>query len=108
MQDRSLEIVQNTSLEVVQNRSRGLASLVFTGTVVLESDTEFGGLIIGVAATTVGLSVLLHGISAWPASNRYARWYRRSEESNPEPMVEGTQVPMVPHRRPGDISGMAE
>ncbi|MDJ0790545.1 MAG: cation:proton antiporter [Acidimicrobiia bacterium] len=85
---------------------RGLASLVFMGTVVVESDTEFAALIINVAAATVALSVLLHGVSAWPASNRYAQWYERSEEADPEPMVEGQEVKMVPHRSPGDVASM--
>ena len=80
---------------------RGLASLVFMGTVIVESDTDFAGVIIRVGAATVALSVLLHGVTAWPASKRYAQWYERSEEADPEPMVESQDVKMVPHRRPG-------
>jgi sodium/hydrogen antiporter len=54
---------------------RGLASLVFVGTVVVESRPEDGPAIVAIGAVTVGLSVLLHGITAWPASVRYARWF---------------------------------
>ena len=54
---------------------RGLASLVFTGTVVAQTGTTEGIEVILVAATTVGLSVLLHGITAWPFSRAYARWF---------------------------------
>lgn len=54
---------------------RGLASLVFTGTVVAQTETSTGLEVIAVAATTVGLSVVLHGLSAWPMSGWYARWF---------------------------------
>jgi NhaP-type Na+/H+ or K+/H+ antiporter len=56
---------------------RGLASLVFMGTVVVESDPAFRSAIVTLGATTVALSVLLHGITAWPGSVRYAAWYKR-------------------------------
>jgi NhaP-type Na+/H+ or K+/H+ antiporter len=88
---------------------RGLASLVFMGTVVIESDPGAAPLIVAIGATTVVLSVFLHGLSAWPGSRRYSAWYARvvtarDDEVMPEsrevvhmpPTTMGTQV-----RRPG-------
>jgi sodium/hydrogen antiporter len=49
---------------------------------------------------TVGLSVLLHGLSAAPLVARYARWYE-SQPPDRLPLMEG--VPASHHRwaRPG-------
>lgn len=66
---------------------RGVASLVFAGTVVVEAQPADGEAIVTIVATTVALSVLLHGLSAWPLSNLYGSWYQRSQESEDE-MVE--------------------
>jgi NhaP-type Na+/H+ or K+/H+ antiporter len=60
---------------------RGLASLVFMGTVVIDSDPAFGQAIVSVGATTVALSVFLHGLTAWPGSVRYASWFQRSRHA---------------------------
>ncbi len=76
---------------------RGLASLVFMGTVVLGADAGGAEAIIAVGATTVGLSVLLHGLTAWPLSARYARWYATSMQSDgTEEMVESQAVEHMP------------
>jgi len=71
---------------------RGLASLVFMGTVVLESDPNEGSAIVAVAATTVGLSVILHGLTAWPASGWYAAWYESMDPALMDDMVESKEV----------------
>jgi NhaP-type Na+/H+ or K+/H+ antiporter len=54
---------------------RGLASIVFA---VIVEDTFHAdaGTILTACYLTVGLSVLLHGLSAAPLVNRYAGWYR--------------------------------
>ena len=54
---------------------RGLASIVFAVVVedTFHSHTET---ILTACYLTVGLSVLLHGLSAAPLVNRYAEWYR--------------------------------
>jgi NhaP-type Na+/H+ or K+/H+ antiporter len=70
---------------------RGVASLVFVGTVVVEARPSDGETILIIVATTVAMSVLLHGLSAWPLSNLYGRWYQRTQESE-EPMVESVEV----------------
>ena len=54
---------------------RGLASLVFVGTVVAQIGTETAAEVIAAGAVTVLFSVFLHGASAWPLSVRYARWF---------------------------------
>ncbi len=76
---------------------RGLASLVFMGTVVVESEPDSAAAIISVAATTVALSVLLHGLSAWSGSVRYAAWYKRSvSEKGTDEMPESKEVLHMP------------
>ncbi len=85
---------------------RGLASLVFMGTVIVSSDPSFAPTVFKVGATTVGLSVLLHGITAWPASNRYASWYNRAEDMSEDDMVESSDVEMMPGRRLDGRFGM--
>jgi NhaP-type Na+/H+ or K+/H+ antiporter len=54
---------------------RGLASIVFAVIVVEESALPHEHLIVNAIYVTVGLSVLLHGISASPLADLYARWY---------------------------------
>jgi sodium/hydrogen antiporter len=54
---------------------RGLASIVL-GLLVAEEHIAGVQLIGRVVAVTVGLSVLLHGLSAVALADRYARWYR--------------------------------
>ena len=77
---------------------RGLASLVFMGTVVIESGPAFGETIVAVAATTVALSVFLHGLTAWPASVRYAAWFQRSKSSKEaHEMPETMEVAHMPN-----------
>ena len=77
---------------------RGLASLVFMGTVVVGANADEAAGILAVGATTVGLSVLLHGLSAWPASARYADWYEgttaRMDDSQ---LPEEQQVEHIPN-----------
>jgi NhaP-type Na+/H+ or K+/H+ antiporter len=66
---------------------RGLASIVFAILVLQEADLPHTDTILLATYATVGLSVLLHGLSAAPLAQRYARWYeahaRDSMESHP-------------------------
>lgn len=61
---------------------RGLASIVL-GLLVAEEHVSGVQLIGRVVAVTVGLSVLLHGVSAVAISDRYARWYERAAGAAP-------------------------
>jgi NhaP-type Na+/H+ or K+/H+ antiporter len=51
---------------------RGLATLILTIEIVDESTLDNAPTIANTALFTVGLSVLLHGLTAWWGSNRYA------------------------------------
>jgi NhaP-type Na+/H+ or K+/H+ antiporter len=54
---------------------RGLATIVFAALVVTEADLPGTNTIVLAAAITVGLSVLAHGLTAYPGSQKYADWY---------------------------------
>jgi sodium/hydrogen antiporter len=53
---------------------RGLASIVFAVLVLQEAQLPHTDTILLATYVTVGLSVLLHGLSAAPAARRYATW----------------------------------
>jgi NhaP-type Na+/H+ or K+/H+ antiporter len=68
---------------------RGLASIVFAIIVVDEYELPHADTITLVIYLTVGLSVLLHGLTAAPLAGAYARWYEGeapSMESVPSPL----------------------
>lgn len=54
---------------------RGLASIVFATTVVIETDLPGAPIISLVMAATVTASIVLHGATAWLGSNAYADWW---------------------------------
>ena len=56
---------------------RGLASIVFA-VIVEDTHQAHASALLTACYVTVGLSVLLHGLSAAPLVNRYARWYQAS------------------------------
>jgi NhaP-type Na+/H+ or K+/H+ antiporter len=74
---------------------RGLASLVFAGTAVVESDAEGAPLIVAVVSVTVAMSVILHGVSAVPLSRVYARWFKHMDAEDPS-MPEADEVDHMP------------
>lgn len=69
---------------------RGLATIVFAALVVEDSNLPGIETITTVAAVTVGLSVLLHGLSAYPGSQRYAGWC--ASRSDPDALAEAQPV----------------
>lgn len=72
---------------------RGLASLVFVGTVVARTGTEAAAEVIAVGSVAVALSVVAHGITAWPLSSVYARWFEgMGEDEDAEAMPEMREV----------------
>lgn len=77
---------------------RGLASLVFAAIVILDSDITDTDPIITVVILTVALSILLHGVTAYPGSNAYADWYQRQHEDHHK-MIESNDVTQVQERR---------
>ncbi len=77
---------------------RGLASLVFAGTVVLETDPELAPFVIATVSTVVAMSVIAHGVTAVSWSQAYARWYNREVDMETE-MSESMEVGHMPNRR---------
>ena len=77
---------------------RGLASIVFT-VIALENGTLDHASSITVAVVfTIVLSVYLHGLSARPLTERYARWYRAHSRDALPPM-ESVHAPAQRWRR---------
>ena len=77
---------------------RGLASIVFAGIIIEEAKLPNAELIVTIMAVTVGMSILLHGLTAWWGSNRYASWYEGHADLHGE-MSEGKTVNMFVPRR---------
>ncbi|MGO9753512.1 MAG: cation:proton antiporter [Solirubrobacteraceae bacterium] len=65
---------------------RGLASIVFA-VIVEDAQLVHTSTIIETTYLTIGLSVLLHGLSAAPLVDRYARWYH-GESDDVTPSME--------------------
>ncbi len=64
---------------------RGLASIVFA-VIVEDTHQAHAGTILTACYLTVGLSVLVHGLSAAPLVSRYAAWYRAASDLRPPAM----------------------
>ena len=64
---------------------RGLASIVFA-VMVEDAGLAHAGTIVAACYLTVGLSVLVHGLSATPLVGRYVRWYGAEPKDRPPPM----------------------
>ena len=76
---------------------RGLASIVFA-VIVEDAHLPHAGTIVAASYLTVGLSVLVHGLSAAPLVTRYATWYQAAAGKSP-PAMEGQ--PAHEHRARG-------
>ena len=83
---------------------RGLASIVFVLIVVQRSHLPQTPTIVVTTYFTVGLSVLLHGVSAAPLADRYARWFERHPDDE-QPAMESEPVEHHPVRR--SLAGQA-
>ena len=64
---------------------RGLASIVFA-VIVEDTHLAHGATILTACYLTVGLSVLVHGLSAAPLVSRYVAWYRAAAGVRPPAM----------------------
>ena len=76
---------------------RGLASIVFA-VIVEDAHLAHAGTIVAATYLTVGLSVLVHGLSAAPLVSRYANWYQTAADKRPPAME---SKPMHEHRTRG-------
>ncbi|HUK94224.1 MAG TPA: cation:proton antiporter [Gaiellaceae bacterium] len=65
---------------------RGLASIVFAIIVIEEGGLPHDGTMLTTVYLTIGLSVLLHGLTAAPLAGRYARWFKRHPRETPSPL----------------------
>jgi NhaP-type Na+/H+ or K+/H+ antiporter len=88
---------------------RGLASIVFAVLVVEERGTlPHESTLLTAVFVTIGLSVLLHGVTAAPLARRYAAWYA----AHPTPAglsAESSELPETRwrlERRPGHASSV--
>ncbi len=77
---------------------RGLASIVFTVIALEEGTVVHGSAIATAVVFTIVLSVFLHGLSAKPLTDRYARWYR-AHPDNRLPTMESVPAPALRWRR---------
>ena len=64
---------------------RGLATIVFTLTVVRDAELAGARTVVDVAAITVALSILAHGVSAPVLIERYVRWEAANSPASGEP-----------------------
>ena len=83
---------------------RGLASIVFAVLLVEETgELPHEGLVLATIFVTVGLSVLLHGLTAAPLARRYAAWF--GAHPKPEALsVESGDVAVGRWRAPGTVT----
>ncbi|HEY7008724.1 MAG TPA: cation:proton antiporter [Jatrophihabitantaceae bacterium] len=75
---------------------RGLASIVFAD-LVATSGLPDQSTIVTVVMLTVGLSVVLHGVTAPWGASRYAQWYARAVVATPD-LREAAEAPPVRYR----------
>jgi NhaP-type Na+/H+ or K+/H+ antiporter len=80
---------------------RGLASIVFAVIVVDEAHLAGTDTILTTTYVTIGLSILLHGLSAAPLARRYARWYEEHPRFG-SPVMESVATPE--HRTRASLS----
>jgi sodium/hydrogen antiporter len=74
---------------------RGLASIVFAVIVVEDSQLPHLSTIVLATYVTIGLSVLLHGITAAPLAERYADWYASHPSHKRPPLESGSEPPIT-------------
>jgi sodium/hydrogen antiporter len=77
---------------------RGLASIVFAILIEEGSTQPHQTTLQTTVYATIGLSVLLHGLTAAPLAGRYARWYESHPRGN-EPRLESGEVTRQRWRR---------
>jgi sodium/hydrogen antiporter len=74
---------------------RGLASIVFAVIMIDESSLTHERTLLHAVVATIGISVLAHGLTARPLTNRYVRWYESHPREQLPPME---SVPAASHR----------
>src|SRR6185295_6930595 len=74
---------------------RGLATIVFAVILIDESSLPHESVLLHAVVATIGISVLAHGVTAVPLTDRYVRWYQSHAREN-APAMES--VPAAAHR----------
>ena len=74
---------------------RGLATIVFAVIMIDESSLPHERVLLHAVVATIGISVLAHGLTARPLTNRYVRWYASHPREQLPPME---SVPAASHR----------
>jgi sodium/hydrogen antiporter len=77
---------------------RGLASIVFAVILVEEADLANESVLLNTIFLTIGLSVLLHGLTAAPLAARYAAWFA-AHPREAAPTFESAPAPEHPPQR---------
>ena len=75
---------------------RGLASIVFAVILVEDANLANESVLLNTIFLTIGLSVLLHGVTATPLAARYAAWFA----AHPRDDVPGFESAPAPTQRP--------
>ena len=75
---------------------RGLASIVFAVILVEEANLANESVLLNTIFLTIGLSVLLHGVTATPLAARYAAWFA----AHPRDAMPGFESAPAPVQRP--------
>ena len=79
-------------------RAAGLASIVFAVILVEDADLANESVLLNTIFFTIGLSVLLHGLTATPLAGRYAAWFA-AHPPDAAPAFESAPAPeQRPHR----------
>ena len=75
---------------------RGLASIVFAVILVEDADLANESVLLNTIFLTIGLSVLLHGLTATPLAGRYAAWFA----AHPRDAIADFESTPAPVQRP--------
>jgi NhaP-type Na+/H+ or K+/H+ antiporter len=75
---------------------RGLASIVFAVILVEDANLAHESVVLNTIFVTVGLSVLLHGLTATPLTGRYATWFM----THPRHALPAFEAAPAAHQRP--------
>ena len=75
---------------------RGLASIVFAVILVEDADLANESVLLNTIFLTIGLSVLLHGLTAAPLARRYAAWFA----AHPHDAAPAFESAPAPEQRP--------
>jgi NhaP-type Na+/H+ or K+/H+ antiporter len=77
---------------------RGLASIVFAVILVEDADLANESVLLNTIFLTIGLSVLLHGLTATPLTARYAAWFAAHPRDAVPPFESAPAPEQRPHR----------